>query len=459
MDEPTQLPLQTPPEPPTGLRIIEFIAENIKRIEVVAIRPDGEIVEITGKNGAGKTSVLDAMFWTFAGAREIAEEPIRRGADEGYCQIDLGEFIVRRNISKSDAGVTTSLSVRSPKGAEYRRPQEHVDRFFNKLSLDPLLFLRMDAKEKFALVRQFVPEVDFDAIELEQQADIATRRDLNAQVRQLKGVVAKFVVADEHDLPEQPVDIDALQEELTDAGKHNVRIETRRSRREALQKDVYQTESKITELDEQIAKLIAEIAKCEETKRTVQGQIDAAIKVLAEAPPLPDEIDTAQIVARLNQARGINTKIDIVRQRKEAEAEARRLEAEAKALTTQMAERQREADAKIAAASLPVSGLTLTTDGGVRLNDLPFDQASDAEQLRTSIALAMALNPRLKVIRVRDGSLLDSDGMELVRQMAKERGYQVWIESVSHGEPTGFELVAGRVRSTPTTRRKVATEA
>ena len=139
--------------------------------------------------------------------------------------------------------------------------------------------------------------------------------------------------------------------------------------------------------------------------------------------------------------------------------ETGRVISKAKALTTQMAERQREADAKIAAASLPVSGLTLTTDGAVRLNDLPFEQASDAEQLRTSIALAMALNPRLKVIRVRDGSLLDSDGMEFVRQMAKERGYQVWIESVSHGEPTGFELVAGRVRSTPTTRRKVATEA
>jgi AAA domain len=447
------------PTPPPGLRIIEFIAENIKRIEVVAIRPDGEIVEITGKNGAGKTSVLDAMFWTFAGAREIAEEPIRRGADEGYCQIDLGEFIVRRNISKTDAGVTTSLSVRSPKGAEYRRPQEHVDRFFNKLSLDPLLFLRMDAKEKFSLVRQFVPEVDFDAIELEQQADIATRRDLNAQVRQLKGVVARFVVPDEHDLPEKPVDIDALQEELNAAGKLNGETEVRRTRREGVEASIETKRRRAEEMLKEAHDLAKRASEMGANANVVKLEADDLEQKLRDAPPLPEEINTAEILARLNMARGINTKIDVVRQRKEAEAEARRLEAEAKALTTQMAERQREADAKIAAASLPVPGLSLTTDGGVRLNDLPFDQASDAEQLRTSIALAMALNPRLKVIRVRDGSLLDSDGMELVRLMAKERGYQVWIESVSHGEPTGFELVAGRVKSTPTTRRRVATEA
>jgi AAA domain len=446
-------------ERPSGLRIIEFVAENIKRIEVVRIRPDGEIVEISGKNGAGKTSVLDALWWTLAGAREIAEEPIRQGADEAFCELNLGDYIVRRNISRTDAGITTSLSVRAPNGAEYRRPQETVDRFFNRLSLDPLAFLRMDGKEKFTLVRQFVPEVDFEAIELEQQADIAARRDLNAQVRQLKGLVAKFVVSDEHDLPEQPVDIDALQDELTDAGKLNGETEVRRTRREGVEVSIETKRRRGEEMLKEAEELLRRANEMGVAANVVKLEADELEQKLRDAPPLPEPIDTASILARLNAARATNTKIEIVRQRHEAEAEARRIEAEAKALTAQMAERQRDADAKIAAASLPVAGLTLTTDGGVRLNDLPFDQASDAEQLRTSIELAMAMNPRLKVIRVRDGSLLDSDGMELVRQMARERGYQVWIEAVSHGEPTGFELVAGRVKSTPATRRKVATEA
>jgi energy-coupling factor transporter ATP-binding protein EcfA2 len=443
MGETTQT---APAAPLSDLRIIEFIAENIKRIEIVHIRPEGEIVEITGKNGAGKTSVLDAMWWTFGGSREIAAEPIRRGADEGYCQIDLGEFIVRRNISQGESGVTTSLSVRAKNGAEYRRPQELVDRFYNALSLDPLAFTRMPPKEKFALLRQFVPEVDFEAVELENNADFNARRDLNVQIRQLKGQAARIVVADEHDLPDAPIDLGAIQDELAAAGKQNTETETRRVRREGVESQI---EAKRRRADEMTAEAHAMATRASEIGAAAEVmRLDAAelVQKLHDAPPLPDAIDTAKIMTRLNDARALNAKIDLVRQRRDAESTAKRIEGEAKALTDAMTRRRHEADAKIAAAPMPVPGLTLTPEGDVLMNDLPFEQASDAEQLRASIGLAMAMNPRLKVIRVRDGSLLDSDGMDLVREMARERGYQIWIERVGSDSETGFELVAGKVR-------------
>ena len=43
------------------MKILELRAENIKKLVAVEIKPDGNIVEITGKNGAGKTSVLDSI--------------------------------------------------------------------------------------------------------------------------------------------------------------------------------------------------------------------------------------------------------------------------------------------------------------------------------------------------------------------------------------------------------------
>ena len=39
------------------MKIIELRAENIKRLVAVTIKPDGNMVEITGRNGHGKTSV------------------------------------------------------------------------------------------------------------------------------------------------------------------------------------------------------------------------------------------------------------------------------------------------------------------------------------------------------------------------------------------------------------------
>ena len=38
------------------MKIVRLTAENIKRLVAVEITPDGNVVQITGKNGAGKTS-------------------------------------------------------------------------------------------------------------------------------------------------------------------------------------------------------------------------------------------------------------------------------------------------------------------------------------------------------------------------------------------------------------------
>jgi hypothetical protein len=105
---------------------------------------------------------------------------------------------------------------------------------------------------------------------------------------------------------------------------------------------------------------------------------------------------------------------------------------------------KRKADG-LKAAKFP-GGLPLGFDDtGVLLNGIPFKQASGAEQLRASLAMAIALNPALRVIRIADGSLLDSEGLKLVGDMASAHDYQVWIEVVSDGDGFGFMIEDGEV--------------
>lgn len=80
------------------------------------------------------------------------------------------------------------------------------------------------------------------------------------------------------------------------------------------------------------------------------------------------------------------------------------------------------------------------------LNGVPFNQGSDAEQLRASLGIAMALNPKLKVIRVRDGSLLDDDSMKIVEQMADKNNFQIFIERVDSSGKVGIVMENGLVR-------------
>ena len=70
-----------------------------------------------------------------------------------------------------------------------------------------------------------------------------------------------------------------------------------------------------------------------------------------------------------------------------------------------------------------------------------------AEQLRVSVALAMAANPTLRVLRILDGSLLDSDSLEIIATLAAENDYQVWIEIVDESGAVGFVIEDGAVRS------------
>jgi hypothetical protein len=121
--------------------------------------------------------------------------------------------------------------------------------------------------------------------------------------------------------------------------------------------------------------------------------------------------------------------------------------AESERLTVTMEERTKIKTAAIAAAKMPIDGLSLES-GRVMFNGIPLDQGSSAEQLRVSTAIAMSSNPELRVIRIKDGSLLDPDGMAMVKEMAKENDFQIWIERVADNDPIAVVIEDGSVAST-----------
>ena len=76
------------------MKILKLTCENFKKLRAVEITPKGELVEICGKNGAGKSSVLDSIWWALEGTKHIQAMPIRKGADKARIRLDLGEMVV-----------------------------------------------------------------------------------------------------------------------------------------------------------------------------------------------------------------------------------------------------------------------------------------------------------------------------------------------------------------------------
>ena len=101
----------------------------------------------------------------------------------------------------------------------------------------------------------------------------------------------------------------------------------------------------------------------------------------------------------------------------------------------------------MAEADFPIPGLAFDADG-VTFNGIPFAQCSSAERLRVSVAMGIALNPKLKVLLIRDGSLLDDNNLAMIAEAAKEADAQVWIERVSKGEECSVIIEDGEVANT-----------
>ena len=117
-----------------------------------------------------------------------------------------------------------------------------------------------------------------------------------------------------------------------------------------------------------------------------------------------------------------------------------KLRGEYKALTEGLEALDKTKAKALEAATFPVVGLGFD-DTGVTYQGVPFSQASSAEQIRVSVAMAMAMNPKLRVLRIKDGSLLDAETLEALRAQVAENDFQLWLEVVTTSTEGGAVII------------------
>ncbi|PYF04989.1 AAA domain-containing protein [Rhodopseudomonas faecalis] len=428
------------------MKIVGLIAENVKKLTAVEIAPSGAVIEVTGKNGNGKTSVLDAIWWALAGAKHIQAAPIRRGADSARIRLDLGEIKVTRKFErKGDDDFTTSLIVENAAGNRAPSPQKVLDDLVGALTFDPLEFANADAQTQWRMIRDLMPEIDFDGVDKANKEDFAARTDLNRQAKTLRAQAAGIEAP--IGTPKQPIDEAALVAELEAAGQHNAEVAQRRARREQAKTDIAQAEVTADARRKEAADLLEHVKELNAQADRYAADAASMRAKLEAAPPLPDPIDTAALVEQIATAKRTNAHVAARQRHAELLEQATGIEAQAQALTAAMDRRKEALAAQIAAAQLPVPGLSFD-DGAVLLNGLPFDQASTAEQLRTSIAIAMRMNPKLRVLRIRHGNDLDDDSMAILAEMVEGADYQCWVEKINASGKSFVVIENGEVIAT-----------
>lgn len=411
------------------MKITRLQAENFKIIKAIDIRPgDGPIVPIRGKNAQGKSSTLDAIQAALGGRGSMPDVPVRSGQSAGAIRLELddGALMVRR-IFDTDGKDQLVVELTGENGkTRPTSPQKMLDSLFASVAFDPLAFTRLKPADQLDVLRGMV-DIEFDIAASEQadKADYEARRDTNRDIKRLEAEI--FGMGEHEGLPDKPFDVAKITSLIASAAETNGVIERELIRRQ-------QVKERLVELDRLVETAQLAIRGYEQEIRELSQTKDADI---------PAKVDIAELQATQAEAQKVNQRIEMRDRKRAAQLLLNTEREKSDNLTARMTEREAAREAAMAAANMPVPGLSFG-NGAVLFNGVPFDQASSAEQLRVSTAIGMAGNPKLRVMLVRDGSLLDEEGQALLAAMAEEHDFQFWVESVGSGE-VGIILQDGAV--------------
>jgi hypothetical protein len=431
-------------------RVLGLHIRNYQKIEALDITPDRELIEVTGDNANGKTSALNALWAAFSAASIAGPEPIRDGAEKATIRVDLGDIVVTRTFKrgrKNAAEITDTLTIDRLDGEKVEKPQVTLNGLMGKLSMDPTAFLRMKPDEQRRQVQAFVPGYDFTADVEADKADFAERtvigrlRDAAAARaedwrKRLRGMVKV-----------EPVDVGALMAENDKAIAHNEEVANRRRQRDDDMAANKAGEAQIEMNQARMETLRKEILALEDASREIHADIEARSSHWMEID-IPEKIDRSGIQAKLDAAQDTNRRAGDYTGAKEslssAENDHSKQDEAYAALTRRLEDRKQARAEAIASAEMPVDGLEFGEDGLI-LNGHPFEQASTAERVRTSVAIAMAANPQVRIIRLEHGNDIGQANMAIIAGMARQHDWQVWVERlVPTGAGQSIEIVEGK---------------
>lgn len=433
-----------------AMRVIGLKIQDFKRIRVIDITPNEFVNRISGANGSGKTSLLDAIMLCLRGTRDVPSKPVRKGAAKSIIEVGIGndgkaEWIVRRSFTEGGSK-NGFLTVEPTDGkSRLQGPQEFLNKLVGPNSFDPLAFIRMKPEEQFKTLYKIVlPDVDPNSLDIQKNPDYLKRRELKKDIKALETRRDAIQIPD--NLPMEKRDEAKLLKELSEVGEYNARIEREKRQREEIVRRADETENGIAAKEERIKALLAQVKVMEAEAKEDKAIVAGTRKTIAKWEPLAAAKDPAHYTEAITQARILNAAIDKRGQRDELQKEIDAITKRVDTISDQLDELEAKQTKAIEEAKFPIPGLGFGNEE-VIFEGLPFGQISNADQIRASVAIGMADNPELRVMQIKDGSLLDSASMKIVADMCVKEDFQLFCEIVDESGDVGVYLEEGEVKA------------
>jgi DNA repair ATPase RecN len=370
----------------TGLRI-----EGLRKIKCAELDFDGQhLVEIRGRNQAGKSTVIDSILWLFKGTRAIPKDVVTHGMERGEIIGEVGEYTVRR-VVKPDG--TSNVTVEGANG-KVPKAQEFLDQISGQF-LDPEYFMSLSSADKRKVVMQYAG-IDFTDIDARIAAAEQNRLLLGRELKSLGTIPPE---------PEnvKEVVITELLEELRTVNEHNKK------------QDELQTKIEdCIDFLKNAARNAIEGKTLEEIRHIIFDYLPSfyeSRKTEIEALGKPDYKPTDEITGKIANAESINTKARAYQAYLDKKKAVEEKKAEYDKATDAIEEFRREKANMVLGAKLPVKGLTIT-DTGLVFNGTTDENWSDSEGLKIALKIAVAWSGDIKAVYIKRGEAFDTASLE-----------------------------------------------
>ena len=415
-----------------SITITRLRIENFEGISSLDIEP-GALTVLRGRNGAGKTSVLEAVMAAITNGA-IRAKMVKDGADSGAILAWLSDGTeIEREVTAS--GRTAGPVNLTRDGRTLKSPQSVLNGLFDGFGFNPVAFLGLSpSRQREEILRvtdldlpldealrlsggDDLGEVDYTAHPLQvlkqiEEALFDWRRDVNRDVKSKKSTAEEMrksvggVDIDTDRLLE--FDISDVTEKLHDARRDERSLSARVKRQGEIEEAVRQLEAEREINDAQVRDLQLnqqDIAALEADVRTFQRDRDAW--------------------KTLQDAGAINL-------------QAEEMDAKSKSLTVLIEETRGKPAELLRDAVLPVDGLAIDDDGNVTINGLPISELSTGEQLMIAVSISIATLPEdgIRIVLVDGLEKLDEGNRSLLLDKMAEADVQVLATEVGEGELT-----------------------
>lgn len=450
---------------------------------------NGQSVELSGKNGAGKTSVIDAIRYGLTNKSD-RDYIIRNGENEGEILIETDNGI--RIDRKSRANQADYKSVKKD-GREVGSPESFLRDIFTPLQLSPVEFMEMDKKQQNAIILDMI-EYDWDLNKIKEwfgelpdwvsydqnilqvlndiQADsgyyFQHRQDLNRDMRNKRAFIEDIAAA-------IPAGYDASKWETENVGDLYKQIERIRKENETIEKAkrlmenrsnkvrAFEADKEIelsaierefsgkeTRLREQIASLEEQIRSCnkelaglgekkldkiavaEQTYKANIAKYDSELNEYEEYAN-KEITDVSGLSEQAETAEKMKGHLNEYRRMESLQTEVEKLAEEARLLTEKIEKARTLPGEILQEASIPIQGLTVQ-NGIPLINGLPISNLSDGEKLDLCIDVAIQKPNGLQIILIDGVEKLSTDMRNELYRKCKDKGLQ-FIATRTTDEP------------------------